>query len=80
MEFAKSKSGHDRNQYYLILKRDDTSVYLVNGGTKPLAKPKKKNTKHIQVIRHLPAEVVDMLNKEMTDITVRKAIKIIEKQ
>lgn len=80
MEFAKSKSGHDRNQYYLILKRDDSFVYLVNGTTKPLAAPKKKNVRHIQVIRHLPAEVTELLTQGVTDITVKKAIKIIEKQ
>ena len=47
IEFAKSMSGHDRNQYYLIIKKDDEFVYLVNGTTKPLTKPKKKNRKHI---------------------------------
>ena len=31
IEFAKSKSGHDRNQYYLIIKKEDEFVYLVNG-------------------------------------------------
>ena len=41
-EFAKSLSGHDRNQYYLIIKKDEDFVYLVNGTTKPLEKPKKK--------------------------------------
>ena len=33
IEFAKSMSGHDRNQYYLIIKKDDEFVYLVNGTT-----------------------------------------------
>ena len=47
IEFAKSMSGHDRNQYYLIIKKEDEFVYLVN---------------------------------DPTDITIRKAIKIIEKQ
>lgn len=75
MEFAKSLSGHDRNQYYLILKKDDEFVYLVNGKTKPLENPKKKNLKHIQIIKKLPEEVKEILEKELTDITIKKAIK-----
>lgn len=57
IEFAKSMSGHDRNQYYLIIKKDDEFVYLVNGTTKPLTKPKKKNRKHIQIIKHISDEI-----------------------
>ena len=79
MEFAKSLSGHDKDQFYLIIKKDDTFVYLVNGTTRLLEKPKKKNIKHIQVIRHLPEEVRELLSKELTDITVKRAIKLIEK-
>ena len=79
-EFAQSRSGHDRNQYYLIIKKDEDFVYLVNGTTKPLEKPKKKNQKHIQIIRHLCDEVTEMLADGITDITIKKAIKIMEKQ
>ena len=44
MEFAKSLSGHDKDQFYLIIKKDDTFVYLVNGTTRPLEQPKKKRS------------------------------------
>lgn len=80
IEFAKSMSGHDRNQYYLIIKKDEEFVYLVNGTTKPLTKPKKKNRKHIQIIKHISDEITGLFDGEPTDITIRKAIKIIEKQ
>lgn len=79
MEFAKSLSGHDKNQYYLVLKKDDEFVYLVNGKTKPLEKPKKKNLKHIQIIKRLPEEVKEMLEDKLTDITINKAIKTYER-
>jgi len=45
VEFAKSAAGHDRNQIYLVKERDERFVYLVNGVTKPLAAPKKKERK-----------------------------------
>ncbi len=78
MEFAKSLSGHDKNQYYLIFKKEEEFVYLVNGRTKLLEKPKKKNLKHIQIIKKLPEEVKEILREEVTDITVKKAIKTYE--
>ncbi len=80
IEFAKSLSGHDRNQYYLIVKKDEKNVYLVNGKTKLLGNPKKKNSRHIQIIRKLPDEVIKALSEEMTDITVKRAIKIYNQQ
>ncbi len=80
IEFAKSLSGHDRNQYYLIVKKDEKNVYLVNGRTKLLENPKKKNSRHIQIIRKLPDEVIKALSEELTDITVKRAIKIYNQQ
>ena len=80
IEFAKSLSGHDRNQYYLIVKKDEKNVYLVNGKTKLLENPKKKNSRHIQIIRKLPDEVIKVLSEKLTDITVKRAIKIYNQQ
>ena len=44
IQFAKSKAGHDKNQLYFILKEEEEFVYLVNGTTRPLEKPKKKRS------------------------------------
>ena len=74
IEFAKSMSGHDRNQYYLIIKKDDEFVYLVNGTTKPLTKPKKKNRKHRKTVKKLNKE--DYMSKadviEVEGVVVEK--------
>lgn len=75
IEFAKSMSGHDRNQIYLIKEKDEKFVYLVNGTTKTLDAPKKKSVKHIQIIRKLPIEVTDCLSEALTDVTIKRAIK-----
>lgn len=75
IEFAKSLSGHDRNQIYLVKEKDEKYVYLVNGTTKVLTSPKKKSVKHIQIIKNLPAEVTDCLKEEWTDFTIKRAIK-----
>ena len=75
IEFAKSLSGHDKNQIYLVHKKDEGFVYLVNGTTKTLQTPKKKSEKHIQLIKKLPAEVTECLAEELTDTTIKRAIK-----
>lgn len=74
LEFATSKSGHDKNHVYLILEQEKDFVYLVNGTTKPLEHPKKKNRKHVQIIKKLPIEVEEVLKTGMSDITIKKAI------
>lgn len=75
IEFAKSMMGHDRNQIYLVKESDERFVYLVNGSTRPLAEPKKKSKKHIQIIKNLPSEVTGYLEETLTDLTVKRAIK-----
>lgn len=76
IEFAKSLSGHDRNQIYLVSQKDDRYVYLVNGTTKLLEAPKRKSVKHIQIIKKLPDEVGTVLEEGITDITVKRALKL----
>lgn len=77
--FAKTKVGHDKNQIYFLLKEDEEYVYLVNGTTKPLEKPKKKNRKHIQLIKNLPIEVTGVMEAGTTNENVKRAIKIYQK-
>lgn len=77
--FAKTKAGHDKNQIYFLLKEDEEYVYLVNGTTKPLEKPKKKNRKHIQLIKNLPIEVTGVMEEGTTNENVKRAIKIYQK-
>ena len=79
MEFAKSLSGHDKNQYYFVLKKDAESFLLVNGTNRPLEKPKKKNEKHVQIIKKLPAAIEEILAAEQSNLTIKKAIKEYEK-
>ncbi len=79
MEFAESRAGHDRNRIYLVVKTEGDYVWLVNGTTRPLASPKKKNRKHVQPIRKLPASVRECLTDPVNDITIKRALKIYQK-
>ena len=77
IEMAKSLCGHDKDEVYVIYKKDDTFVFLINGRNKTVCHMKKKKQKHIQVILNLPQEVLECLSDEteMTDELARKVTK-----
>ena len=76
IQFAKSKAGHDKDQLYFILKEEEEFVYLVNGTTRPLDKPKKKRKKHVQVIHRIPAELCSILEAGITNESVKRSMKL----
>ena len=45
---VKSLAGRDCNQFYVLIDTDERYVYLVDGKSRTLDKPKKKNRKHVQ--------------------------------
>ncbi|MDE6686353.1 MAG: KOW domain-containing RNA-binding protein [Lachnospiraceae bacterium] len=49
---AVSKAGHDKDEIYLILKEEKDFVYLADGIGRTTSTPKKKNKKHIQIIKN----------------------------
>ena len=79
MEFAKSLSGHDKGQYYLVVKEEEKFLFMVNGTTRPLEKAKKKNKKHVQLIKKLPEEIMPMAEEELSNLRIKKIMKDYEK-
>lgn len=77
---ALSKSGHDRNHIYVIIKEENEYVYLADGKTKLLKKPKKKNRKHIQIIHKVQEEILEKLlnGKKIENDEIKRAIKLYE--
>lgn len=75
MELVKSLSGHDKNQYYFVLDKEADFFLLVNGTNRTLEKPKKKNEKHVQIIKKLPTVIEEILAEEQNNLTIKKAIK-----
>lgn len=51
---ASSKAGHDKNTVYVIIKEETEYVQLADGRIRTLEKPKRKNRKHIQIIKKCP--------------------------
>lgn len=71
---AKSKAGHDKGQIYMIYEVDETYVYLVDGKIRTMEKPKKKKTKHIQII----SEKYDMTR--IDDVGIKRILKLFDKE
>lgn len=42
-----STQGRDKGNYFLVVEVDKGFVYVVDGGMRKLAKPKKKNVRHV---------------------------------
>ena len=80
-QLAISRSGHDEGRLYVILKEEGAYVYLADGRIKTLEKPKKKNKKHIQAIKRLPGNVMELLSqdREFGNEEIKRAIKLYQK-
>jgi len=48
--FVTSKAGHDKGTLYVVVAQDQKNVYLADGHSKKIDRPKKKSIKHIQPI------------------------------
>ena len=78
VELALSMAGHDKGHYYVITGEEGNFVYVADGTLKLCAQPKRKNRRHIQLIRKLPAEVEEIFQKEesWSDLTVKRVLKL----
>ncbi|MEY8391291.1 hypothetical protein D3Z36_04960 [Lachnospiraceae bacterium] len=80
IKLAISRSGHDKDNIYVIIKEEANLVYLADGKLKPVEKPKRKNRKHIQIIKKLPKEITEVFTQEnFRNEEVKRAIKLYRK-
>ena len=79
--FATSKAGHDKGNVYFIIREDQEYVYLVDGRLRTVDKPKKKNKKHVQIIRdnrHLTLSIEE--KEQISNEAIKRAIKEYERR
>lgn len=72
---AWSRAGHDEGQLYVILRVEDEYLYLTDGRLRPLERPKKKKIKHVQVLRRIPEELMNMPVEAVKNEDIRRIIK-----
>ena len=71
--FAYSMAGHDKGKIYLIIKEDADYVWLVDGRARGLSNPKRKNKKHIQIIKKYGQETdIDVMTDEKIKYIIKK--------
>lgn len=76
--FAFSRAGHDKGHIYIIIKEEEEYVYVADGGIKTVESPKRKNKKHIQIMKkNADYTIVDKLNNHNTirNEDLKRAIK-----
>ena len=78
VELALSLAGHDKGHYYVIIKEEGEYVYVADGVLKLCEQPKKKNHRHIQRIKKMPADVTELLQSQenLNDLNVKRALKL----
>ncbi len=72
---AISRAGHDKDTLYVVIDSDGEYFWLADGKRRLLEKPKKKKQKHVQVIKRLPEEILDQMQRITMDAHVRKILK-----
>lgn len=50
--FAQSSAGHDKGKIFLILSDEKEFVYIADGKSRTIEKPKRKNRKHLLLIKN----------------------------
>ena len=81
--FATSLAGHDCGQTYMVVGEYEGYIYLADGKSKTLTQPKRKNKKHVQLIkRGYPVDIRERLvaRRTVRDEEIRLAIKQYERE
>lgn len=71
---AVSRAGHDKDTLYVVLAQDGEYLWLADGKRRKLENPKKKKAKHVQIVKHLPQELLDRMHTVELDAHVRKIL------
>ena len=80
---CRALAGHDKNKIYIIIEESDEYVYLSDGLLKPKDKAKKKNKKHIQIIKKSVDASLQKRIAEKTEYSneeIKRAIKLYKKE
>lgn len=72
---VKSKAGHDKGSFLVVLAVQGQELLLCDGKARPLERPKRKNVRHIAATAHVLPDHAMKTNRE-----IRKSLKIFNLQ
>ena len=72
-----SKKGRDKSLPFIVVGTDGDYLYLADGKTRLLKKPKKKKIIHVQICNDIIEEIKTKLENDiyLNDAELRKALK-----
>ncbi len=78
IRLARSKAGHDKGKVYVVVREDPEYLYLADGVSRSAAAPKKKNRKHIQIIKRIPEHILAVFTTgdPFQDTEIKRALKL----
>lgn len=65
-------AGREKGELFLIYKLDSDYAYLINGNTRQIDNPKKKNLKHLHLL--CKSELTGLDNNNLSDALTMKFI------
>jgi len=75
-EFVYASRGRDAGECFIVISCEENFLYLINGKSRKVSSPKKKNIKHICFTGHKDDFVIQKLadKAELTNKEVRNSI------
>jgi hypothetical protein len=76
--YAESRAGHDKGDFYIIIREEAECVWVADGKSKTIAKPKRKNKKHLQIMKaYINEELRAKLkgDEAVTNEEIKRALK-----
>lgn len=71
-QIVSSRAGRDKNRFMVVVSSDEKFIYLCDGKERPLARPKRKNIKHVAFTNKSLDE-----NSYKTDKALRRALAVL---
>lgn len=74
-----SRAGRDTNHLYVVVRQtEDDYVFLSNGDTKSINKPKKKKIKHLIILEDIDDELLSSIKScdKSTDLKIKRFLKL----
>ncbi len=79
---AVSRAGHDRDEVFVIVREEKEYIWLADGGSRSVSKPKKKKKKHVQLIKCFSDDALSeglRNEEEYIDSEIRRVLKAYRK-
>lgn len=79
-QLVKSRAGRDKDKLYLIINWDDEYVFVVDGDSRRLQNPKKKNIRHLWYTDKVAGTINTKLTagEKVTNADIREALRDLE--